>query len=277
MSLKAKYNNVAGGYATASDQFGSISLSHQAAINQILNSNLDATPHINILDLGVGDGAFLQKLQQHFYKSQFIGIDISAEMLKHAKAALPSLKTIETSATEASQLLPHHSQDLVLAHFINAYIPIDKLFTQANLLSSPNGCFSYITTTYDSFLNVQQQISEFSTKKSILSQIVKRYFKNVVKNTPVAANKDELIQTFAKYQFEIIDHQRLNIPIALNNIDKFMAFGVQGTWFLNGLPSCILPKKFIRWIVKLVVCNIITFPYKDTHVIDIILAKKIIN
>lgn len=277
MSLKAKYNNVAGGYATASDQFGSISLSHEAAINQILNSNLDATPHIKILDLGVGDGAFLQKLQKHFKKSQFTGIDISAEMLKHAKAALPSITTIETSATEASQLLPHHSQDLLLAHFINAYIPIDKLFTQASLLASPNGCFSFITTTYDSFLNGQQQISEFSTKKSILSRIVKRFYKNVLKNTTVAANKDELIQTFAKYQFEIIDHQRLSIPIALNNINEGMVFGIQGTWFLNGLPYCILPKKFIQWIVKLVVCKIITFPYKDTHLIDIILAKRIIK
>ena len=116
-------------------------------------------PHYKILDLGVGDGAFLQKLHHLMPNADFTGIDVSSEMLKRASEALP-LKTIEASAAEAGRFLPPHSQDLVLAHFINAYIPINVLFDEAKLLTRANGHFSMITTTYDSFPVAQQQLAE---------------------------------------------------------------------------------------------------------------------
>ena len=64
--------------------------------------------------------------------AEFTGIDVSKDMLKRAHESLP-LTTIETSATEASHYLPHHNQDLVLAHFINAYIPINTMLLAAVL------------------------------------------------------------------------------------------------------------------------------------------------
>lgn len=272
MSLTAMYNHIAGHYATA-NRFGSISVSHECAINQIVRAHLGSKPHYKVLDLGVGDGAFLQKLQAHIPQSKFTGIDVSAEMLKHAKNALP-LTTIETSATEASHFLPHHSQDLVLAHFINAYIPIDKLFNQASLLTRANGHFSLITTTYDSFPNAQRQLAEFVSRESVLSRIVGHYYKAIVKNTTVAAGEDELINAFKQHQFEIVDHQRLNIPITLNNIDELALFGIEGTWFLNSLSIRMLPKNFLLQRLKRLFSKIFVFPYKDTHVIDVVLAKK---
>lgn len=272
MSLKAMYNNVAGCCTTA-NRFGSISVSHECAIHQIINAHLGFKPLYKVLDFGVGDGAFLQQLQEHLPNSKYTGIDISGEMLKHAKAAL-ALTTIETSATEASHFLPHHSQDLVLAHFINAYIPIDKLFNQANLLTRSNGHFSLITTTYDSFPNAQQQLAEFVSQESILSRIVGHYYKAIVKNTTVAAGEDELMQSFNKHQFEIVDHQRLSIPITLNNIDELALFGIEGTWFLNSLAIRMLPKNFLIQRLKRLFSKIFTFPYKDTHIIDVVLARK---
>src|SRR5437879_5285976 len=99
MSLTAMYNNIASHYAMA-NRFGSISISHECAINQIIKAHLGDIPHYKVLDLGVGDGAFLQKLREFIPESTFTGIDVSSEMLKYAKATLP-LTTIETSATEA--------------------------------------------------------------------------------------------------------------------------------------------------------------------------------
>lgn len=84
MSLKAMYNNAASSYQTA-NRFGSISVSHECAIRQILKAQLGHKPHYKILDFGVGDGAFLQQLQGYLPDSSFTGIDISSEMLKHAK------------------------------------------------------------------------------------------------------------------------------------------------------------------------------------------------
>ncbi|GEM_PF-764035 len=274
MSLKSRYDNVANSYTTASDHFGGISLSHEYAIRQIINVGFDSPPPYNILDLGVGNGAFLQKLQLHFPESHFTGIDISAEMLKLAQKALPSLVTIKASATEANQFLPEDSQALVIAHFINAYIPIDLLFNQAHLLTSSHQYFSMITTSYDSFRNGQLQLEKFCSKKSPLNRMVRRYYKTAIQNTTVAQNERELMQAFTNHQFEIVDHQRVTIPITFDNVDDLFLFGIEGAWFLNGIPSTFLPKKFIRWIWRLAICKIITFPYKDTHVIDVVLARK---
>jgi ubiquinone/menaquinone biosynthesis C-methylase UbiE len=272
MSLAAMYNSIANHYATA-NQFGSISVSHECAIEQILRAQLGNKPHYHVLDFGVGDGNFLRKLQDYIPLSQFTGIDISSEMLMQAKSSL-KLTTIETSATEASQFLPHHSQDLVVAHFINAYIPIDKLFNQARLLTRANGHFSLITTTYDSFPHAQAQLAEFVSSGTVLSRIVGHYYKGIVKNTTVAAGENELIDALARHEFEIVDHQRLNIPVTLNTIDDLIHFGIEGTWFLNSLSIRMLPKSFLIQRLKRLFSKIFTFPYKDTHIIDVVLARK---
>jgi SAM-dependent methyltransferase len=272
MSLKAMYNQIAENYATA-NRFGSISESHFTAIEQMKTFYLGIKPHYKVLDLGVGDGAFLKKLHDLMPKAEFTGIDVSAEMLKRASKALP-LKTIEGSAVEANKYLPPHSQDLVLAHFINAYIPIHILFDRAKLLTRANGHFSMITTTYDSFPVAQQQLAEFVAQDSILSSVIGHYYKSIVKNTTVAANLDELMLAFKQHQFEVIEHQRLTIPITLNNIDELALFGIEGTWFLNTLSIRMLPKYFLIQRLKRLFNKIFTFPYHDIHIIDVVLAKK---
>lgn len=268
------YQEIAGRYAMA-NRFGSINDSHRCAINQIIEHHLGETSGYKVLDLGVCNGAFLQKLKQHMPLAEFTGIDISKEMLTCAEQTLP-LKTIEGSATQASQYLPLHSQDLVLAHFINAYISIQDLFNQANLLARPAGHFSLITTTYDSFPIAQQQLAKFIAQDSLISSIVGHYYKAMVRNTTVVANEEELMRSFEKHQFEVIDHQRLHIPITLNTIDELTLFGIEGTWFLNTLSIRMLPKHFLIQRLKRLFNRIFTFPYQDTHIIDVVLAKKII-
>lgn len=272
MTIRAMYNHIANRYAVA-DRFGSISKSHQCAIEQIKQAGLGHKDHYKVLDLGVGNGAFLKQLTKVIPKADFTGIDVSSAMLQHAKAAL-DLNTIETSATEASHYLPHHSQDLVLAHFINAYIPIHKLFNQATVLTRSNGHFSLITTTYDSFPLAQQQLADFVSNESLLSRIVGHYYKAIVKNTTVAASEDDLFHALAQHQFEIIDHVRLHIPIEIKSIDELALFGIEGTWFLNSLSIRMLPRNFLLLRLKRLFSKIFTFPYYDTHIIDVVLAKK---
>jgi ubiquinone/menaquinone biosynthesis C-methylase UbiE len=272
MSLTAMYDNIDGNYAIA-NQFGSIAESHAAAITQIKKAHLGLRPHYRVLDLGVGNGLFLNKLRPLMPLADFTGIDVSKEMLNHAHENL-NLTTIETSATEASRYLPHHSQDLVLAHFINAYIPIHTLFNEARLLTRASGHFSLISTTYDSFPIAQQHLANFISKESILSNIVGHYYKAIVKNTTVAANAEELFQAFTDHQFQIISHQRLHIPITLNTIDDLALFGIEGTWFLNSLSIRMLPKNFLIQRLKRLFSKIFTFPYQDTHIIDVVLASK---
>jgi ubiquinone/menaquinone biosynthesis C-methylase UbiE len=272
MTLKSMYNDLAETYSTA-DQFGSITDSHRTAIEQIHRINLGNRLHYKVLDLGVGDGAFLKKLHHQLPLAEFTGIDVSGEMLRRARDSL-ALTTIEASATEVSQYLPPHSQDLVLAHFINAYIPIHTLFDTASTLTRATGYFSLITTTYDSFPVAQKYLADFITEGSILGGVVGHYYKSIVKNTTVAASEEDLLRTFAEHEFEVIEHHRLRIPIALNNIEELALFGIEGTWFLNSLSIRMLPKHFLLQRLKRLFDRIFTFPYQDIHIIDVILAKK---
>lgn len=267
------YNSIANHYDKA-DCFGSISASHKCAIEQITNTNIGYKPNYKILDLGVGDGGFLKKLVQLMPDADYTGIDASKEMLKQAQSSL-SFTAIEASAAEATNFLPAHSQDLVLAHFINAYIPTDILFAEAQMLTRANGYFSIITTTYESFPLAQKHLSDFIAKGSILSNIVGHYYKEVVKKTPVAASENDLLSYINKHNFEIIKHDRLKIDITLNNIEELALFGIEGTWFLNALSiPTMLPKHFLLQRIKRLFEKIFTFPYHDTHIIDVVLAKK---
>lgn len=272
MSLKAMYNQIADNYEIA-NRFGAISQSHLVAIEQMRQFHLGTKPHYKVLDLGVGDGAFLSKLSQIMPNAEFTGIDVSSEMLKRAKKAV-SLKTIESSAVFANKFLPPHSQDLILAHFINAYIPITTLFEKAKTLTRANGYFSMITTTYDSFPVAQAQLAKFMAEDSILSNIVGHYYKSIVKNTTVAASEDELMQQFSNHQFEVVAHKRLEIPIRIDTIDELALFGIEGTWFLNTLSIRMLPKNFLIQRLKRLFTKVFSFPYEDKHIIDVVLARK---
>lgn len=272
MSLKAMSNRISGHYETA-DRFGSIRQSHQAAIEQIKQTHILNHPNVDILDFGVGDGTFLNQLKPFIPPAHFTGVDISAEMLNIAKHNI-ALTTIETTAIKASQFIPHHSQDLVLAHFINAYIPLNHLFREAHTLTKEGGHFSLITTTYDSYPDAQKRLADFISKETPLSRIIGHYYKAVVKNTTVAGGQAELLDTFARHHFTVVEHKRLYIPITFTNLNDLMIFGIEGTWFLNSLSIRMLPKNFLLQRVKRLFNKVFTFPYHDTHIIDVVLAKN---
>ena len=272
MAVKSMYNHVANKYSLA-DSFGAISESHKCALKQISNTGLNSKSNLKVLDLGIGDGAFLKKLQANADSITCTGIDVSKEMLKKARLSLP-VNTIEASAADASKYLPLHSQDLVVAHFINAYVPMQNLFEQAHLLTNANGYFSMITSTYESFPISQQYLANFIAKDSLLSSFVGHYYKSVVKNTTVATGEQELLSSLKKHNFQITDHQRLHIPITFHNLEELSLFGIDGAWFLNALTVSMLPKKFLLQRIKRVFNKIFTFPYQDTHVIDVLLVKK---
>lgn len=271
-TLKAMYNTIADRYDLA-DQFGSISKSHKAAVKQIEQMVPFTHQDFRVLDMGVGDASFIKKLHGFMPNAHFTGIDVSPEMLKNAKNQM-DLTTIEASAVDAPKYLPLHSQDLVLAHFINAYIPMKSLLDAVRLSVKTSGYFSFITTTYDSFPVAQKYLADFVAEGSLLSRVVGHYYKSVLKNTTVALGKKELLASLAHGGFEVVDHQRFEIPIILNNIDELALFGIEGTWFLNSLSIKMLPKSFLLQRLKRLFERIFTFPYHDTHVIDVVIAKK---
>ena len=96
----------------------------------------------------------------------------------------------------------------------------------------------------------------------------------MAKNATIAYGLEELLNTFKKHNFEVIHHKRLSIPIILNDIEELAKFGMECTWFLNSASIKMLPKNFLIERLKRLFTKIFTFPYKDTHIIDVVLAKK---
>jgi SAM-dependent methyltransferase len=255
------------------DQFGAISRGHALAIDQIQMSDFHHHIPCKVVDLGVGNGEFLNALKKTIPHAECTGIDVSAEKLKRAKELLP-LTTIEASASDAIDYLPRHSQDLVLAHFVNAYISMHTLFNCANSLTRANGYFSLITTTYDSFPATQQRLADFINQGSRWSPVVGHYYKSLLQNTTVAASEKELLAAFARYDFELCAHQRIEVPMTFYNLDEFALFVLESTWFLNSLAVRMIPKHFVLQRVKRLFTELFTFPYHETHLVDVVLARK---
>jgi ubiquinone/menaquinone biosynthesis C-methylase UbiE len=274
-STATQYDTIAKDYGLA-NRFGTLEKSHALAFTQIQNAQLgEQRQQYKILDLGVGDGIFLQKLKALIPQADLTGIDLSAEMLKKAKQGLNFLD-IHGDSQEADKYLPLHMQDLVIAHFINAYMPIKSLFQQAKWMTKANGHFSYITSTYDSFPSSQMQLAKFVAEDSFLGSIVGHYYKKIVEKTPVASGLDEIMQEMQHFGFTVCDHERIHIPVYFEHIDDMIEFGIKGSWFLNTLSAgpTPLPKQFIIERFKRVFHKIFHFPYHDEQIVDIFLAKK---
>lgn len=272
-STAIHYDIIAKSYNMA-DRFGSISKSHDVAMQQILKHKIDEDKEtFRILDLGVGDGAFLQRLYKHYPNAELYGFDVSKEMLKIAQEHL-NFHAIHASAANADRCLPLHLQDLVLAHFINAYVPMDKLFQQAQWMTKASGYFSFITSTYESFPQTQAQLANYVAHDTLMGNIVGHYYKSVVAKTPVASGIEEIQQKMRHFGFQIIEHERLIIPIQFQNIDEMAEFGIDGSWFLNTITHTPIPKQFLVERLKRFFNKIFTFPYQDDHIIDILLVKK---
>lgn len=110
-----------------------------------------------VVDLGVGDGALLQALQALPLPAEFTGLDISPAMLALASDRL-SMKPVLARAEQAASHLPQGHYDLVLAHFILAYVPLEALLQQASLLLAEGGVLSLVTSTLEGTQAVLQQM-----------------------------------------------------------------------------------------------------------------------
>lgn len=274
MALKDVYNDIAAQYETA-DRFGALTQSHASAFSQLAQIPRVELLQGRILDLGIGSGRFLHTLFQEFPKASYAGIDISSEMLALAKESIPSLTTIEGGAESATQYIPLHSQNLILAHFVNAYVPIDTLFHQADLLLSSGGYFSVITSTYDSFPATQQYLRDFISQKTLLSKVVGHYYTSAVKQTQVAANQQALLETFEQYHFRVVAHQHLKIPVFIPHVHALLNFGIQGTWFLNNKSADLFSNALLKRGAIYVCEKIFPFPYQDVHWVEVVLAQKL--
>jgi hypothetical protein len=261
-------------YRPNSDYFNSINQSHTSAISQLMKiGSLANSMRANILDLNVGEAKFLTKLAPNLYNPSLAGIDVSTSMLRRA-AANVDLKTIKGLSTNASLLVDVCSQDLVVAHFMYAYIPVSNIIEETAVMIKNNGLISYIATNDQSFPEVQKHLNEFIKQPSLMSNVLSHYYQNDNTNKTESQSLNPLSASIKQYKFKIAAHQRLHIPLTLYNAEELALFAMDNTWFLNAPNPNKMTKPFLLQKVKRLFQNIFTFPYHDTHIIDVVLAQK---
>ena len=109
----------------------------------------DSDDGLRIVDLGVGDGTLLAMLAEQIGRTELVGLDVSSAMLAKARSRAP-MTVIQASAADATDHLALRAWDLVIAHFIFAYVDRHHLLRQAERLLAPGGVISVVTSTNES-------------------------------------------------------------------------------------------------------------------------------
>lgn len=254
------------------DCYGAISRSHQCALEQFRKIKFLNRTDCNILNIGTYDHIFIEKL-----KALISSIDKTEENILDQSRYVPqniSFQTINVNSIETNQHISEASQDAIIAHLIDTEIPNDALFSKAHRLIKEDGVFSVITTTHESFPVAQRHLADFIAKGGLISNIVGHYYKTVVKNTTVAADEESLLTAVKSHHFEILFHERIEIPMHFETLEELELFAIEGGWFISRLSIPMIPKSFLLQNLRRTFEKMFTFPYQDTHVIDVVMAKK---
>ena len=110
--IKKLYDKISANYNPA-DQFGSISKTHEIALNQFLSEDISNKESLNIVDLGVGDAGFLKKISDKCNNINCIGVDISSGMLRAAQKKI-KMRAIHDSAANVHKHLGAKTQDFII-------------------------------------------------------------------------------------------------------------------------------------------------------------------
>lgn len=252
-----------------------IAQGYEVALKQIheLFLNKQLKTDARVLDLHAQDGTTLKHLSLMMPSAILTGMETSPQHLESLKQSVPA-NIIEANPHEVMQYLPPHRQDLVLAHSLNASISMDALLEQIGLLTRSTGYLSWITTTYDAFPKSQQYLTDFMMQGSLLSRMVGHYYKSWTKHLSVIANQQEISTYLTRHQWDIVAHQRLEIPLVFHDMDTLVSFALTHTWFFNNLSVKILPHQFLFERLKRLFKKILVLPYEDHDVLDIVLSKK---
>ena len=246
------YNNtIAQNYDV--DRFNLLSDSHQIALNQIKDNS--RSQEINsILDLALGTGAILTKLKPIFPQAKLMGIDLSSEMIAVATQKLDVMAFCDR-AENISQYVDRDSTDLILIHFLLAYVNPQIIIEEAAKLLNSGGLLSIATSTYQSFQKLQSLTSKFLTPEELnLAQ--------------VPQDPDALTSLLDSVGLEIVKTEVLNKKVSFSTFDEAYNWGKDSSWFTQYLVN-ISPAKIaaISAIPNL-------FPFEDEFQSTMILSRK---
>jgi trans-aconitate methyltransferase len=226
----------------------------------------------SILALGVGDGTDLLPYKQQFPKADLHGLDISENMLKKAAATL-DCATYYGDIAKASSLIQKHDFDLIIAHFVTAYVPLPSILSECKKMLPKNGMVSIVTNTMSSFTNAQALLPKLENSSNPFNRLVAHHVKKALKTVYVPKNLNHLESMFSEEGFNLTVLKEEEIQIELNSEKDIYDFFINGGWFVSGLVHPLLPDGLLRKVSSQLVHRLFPIPYQDTMKIAIAIAE----
>src|SRR5579883_61731 len=240
------------------------------AIGQIRcrQSHEAAAAPLNVLDLGVGTGLFLEKLRnQTGWDIQPHGLDISQKMVDIARTRIPDIVAAVDDAANLDSHFQTQSFDLICTHFITGFVPLRVLAPKIWSKLEDKGLWSFVGGTKAGFPELQRK-AESLPFKNLLFGGSKLEVDDLVCNP---AGQDEVVATLEENGFAVRECETFSPDLHFNNFKDFMEFAYYGGWLTPFVESLGLHKANL--LTRLLL-NIFCFPARDQHNIVIALAEK---
>jgi SAM-dependent methyltransferase len=241
----------------------------ERAIRQIQHLGLKRVQPapFRVLDLGVGTGAFLERLRGILpFDIQPFGLDLSQKMMDIAQLRLPDLVSALDDAANFDAHFGDVSFDLVCTHFLTGFVPLKLLAPKIWTRLKPGGYWSFVGGTKAGFPALHK-----IARSKILKLVAKGKSFDLGDFVCNPANEDEVRQSLPDHGFAIRACETFRPELHFKDFTEFYEFAYLGGWLTPILEALGLhrPRPVLRTML-----NAWVFPLRDHHDIVIALAQK---
>ena len=223
---------------------------------------------LSVIDLGVGDGAMLAQLAAQDLPMRMTGLDVSPAMLRLAASRVP-LAVVEASAERALEHLPPARHDLVLAHFILAYVDRATLLAQARDLLAPDGLLSLVTSTEEGGAPFYELGRQFRAARHPVKRALAWAADRALARSDVPKRFSDLEADIEACGLMILHRETLRQQVTFRDAADAYRFGIEEGWAANLLAMPLLPlragKALARWGTRQA-----AYPFSFTQVIEML-------
>lgn len=225
-----------------------------------------------ILALGIGDGFFLVPYMRAYPKAKLAGLDISVNMLEKAKKTL-GCETHHGGIAEASSIVQDKDFDLLMAHFVCAYVTPHEILRESKKLLKKGGYLSLVSNVEASFPKMHSLYQNYVSQKGFLRSYLKKHIDQSLETVTVPKDVESFVKQVEQEGYSLLQKESLTIEVSFDDAESLYQFFVGAGWFANGLVHSLLPVGVIKFIFKRLIKKLIQFPCCDALKIAVITAK----
>ena len=248
---------------------GIIAAKNRAVLQSLSQRWAGRSEPLRVADLGVGDGAQLAMLGVLPMPLEMTGLDVSPAMLQLATQRV-AMTAVLAPAQHAAAHLPHAVFDLVLAHFILAYVPPRALLGEVRALLAPQGVLSLATTVLEGGAPFYEALDRlFRRSRNPLRRLIAWAADRALARSHMPAGFEAMQADLQACGLRCLQRETLRMQLRFDTPEEAYRFGIEEGWAVNilAVPGVPLPlaKAIARYGLRQA-----DYPFEVTQVIEIL-------